>query len=307
MMCEYLDEMGFRRASAQLRIEAASLLAPFSRARDRKRTKNLRDVVEEYVEMKEAAARRERADGVIGRVLEVIDDELRRREASGARASTARARMSDSEDEDEEALEGRLNDARAERGMERAPERETLEDTPRRRRTEPEAQAAPSSNVAGGRRKRGSAPPRRIAPNVGQTSLPTPSGRQTVTPVALGTVPSSAGTNPPLGSLRPFHMPALPDQATERMANVIVNAFGGRGRFMASDYADPTPMIDEEQVDTVMRTLLEEDGDLGDFLESMISEVQNARGASRQTSPQPRARENVDATAPFGSPHRRTN
>lgn len=257
--------------------------------------------------MKEAAARRERADGVIGRVLEVIDDELRRREASGARASTARATASGSEDEDEERLEENVNHARVGRAPERAPERETLEDTPTRRRTEPEATAAPSTNVAGGRRKRGSAPPRRIPPSAGQTSVPTPSGRQIVTPVALGTVPSSAGANPPLGSLRPFHMPALPDQATERMANVIVNAFGGRGRFIASDYADPTPMIDEEQVDTVMRTLLEEDGDLGDFLESMISEVENARGASRQTSPRSRVRVDVDATAPFGSPSRRTN
>ena len=99
-------------------------------------------------------------------------------------------------------------------------------------------------------------------------------------------------------------MPRLADgRAERRMADVIVNAFGGRRKFVAENYREP--VIDETQVDHVMDALMAEEGALGEFLESMMSEVENALPPSRHTSPRAtRERSAADPGAAFASPRR---
>ena len=106
----------------------------------------------------------------------------------------------------------------------------------------------------------------------------------------------------PLGSLRPFHMPELADGAAQKkMADVIVGALGGRGKVQLSKYGDPAKgeLIDEGTVENVMQSLMDADDELGEFLFSMIDEVE--RDVALRA---------VDAQGPpehaFGSPRKKS-
>ena len=87
------------------------------------------------------------------------------------------------------------------------------------------------------------------------------------------------------------------------MADVIVNAFGGRGKLKTTTYTAATAnnnhdsFLDEAPVDNVMNSLLEEDGELGDFLYAMMNEVETHRVGSGSGG-------DVSVHGAFGSPAR---
>lgn len=314
MVHNYLRRHGFEGARRAFLKDAHSLLGTFGREGPPTRTKDLASVIEEYVEMKEASHRRSEADpeGVLGKMQAVIDETLATRAraerattattTTGGRRETAREVESESEGDDDESDSGDIV------------EREVLPDTPVRRKPSP-ANANANANAAS-RRKRGGNAPRRFVPGQGPTatngasdafipSAPPSASRRT--PVALGTVggASADAGAPPLGSLRPFFVPRIEnDAARHKMADVIVNAIGGRGRVIASNIAtadENAPVIDEACVDSVMQSLLdEEDGELGDFIHAMMDGVQASMEGHRANEAN-----NANNVDHFASPSRR--
>ena len=292
MVHNYLRRHGFEGARRAFLKDAHSLLGTFGRGGPPTRTKDLASVIEEYVEMKEASQRRSEVDpeGVLGKMQAVIDETLTRR-ARAERATTAtttNGRRETAREVDSERDGGGESDSGD------IVEREVLPDTPVRRKPSP---ANANANAAS-RRKRGGNAPRRFVPGQGPTATNAPSdafvpsappSASRRTPVALGTVGAASAADaaaPPLGSLRPFFVPRIEnDAARHKMADVIVNAIGGRGRVMASDIAtadEDAPVIDEACVDSVVQSLLdEEDGELGDFIHAMMDGVQASMEGQR--------------------------
>lgn len=282
-MHNYLEERGFENAKRAFARDASSVLS----GRDLPRgTRKLADVVREYVEMKEREARRGNARGLVGKMLDVIDAELL-------------ARQGDDDDDDDDLMrrDRRATTSDEVRTDRIVPivERDALVDTPKRTHAvgapadfEARVPAVTSTQnrAAGGRRK---AAPQRFVPGRGPTANDAPVSATTTntkrTPVALGTIaPSSVAASPggtaPRGSLRPFTLPEQiqNESVQQKMADVIVNAFGGRGRLKTSTFgngaSDASGFLEEEAVDQVMHTLLEEDGELGEFLWNMMADIE---------------------------------
>jgi hypothetical protein len=295
MVHNYLEERGFENAKRAFARDASSVLS----GRDLPRgTRKLVDVVREYVEMKEREARRGNARGLVGKMLDVIDAELL-------------ARQDEDDDDDDDDLMRRdrraatSDDERTDRIVPIV-ERDALVDTPKRTHVvgapadfEARVPAVTSTQnrAAGGRRK---AAPQRFVPGRGPTANDAPVSATTTntkrTPVALGTIaPSSVAASPsgtaPRGSLRPFTLPEQiqNESVQQKMADVIVNAFGGRGRLKTSTYgngaSDASGFLEEEAVDQVMHTLLEEDGELGEFLWNMMADIEKEHATTTRDDP----------------------
>jgi len=300
MVHNYLAEHGFARALREFQIEATSLLRTFPRGVPPRGTKDLRAVLSEYVVMKEREAARERAGGVVKRMLAVIDDALPRLEDDDENNGGTRMIMNDDADDSAVAIASRRDNSMPSRAgvAHREIEREILAETPTR--------VQPSAPAVGNRRKPA---PKRFVPGQGPTATGAAPSSRARTPMSLGTLvarsPPTSG--PPRGSLRPFTLPEQIQNAAvqQKMADVIVNAFGGRGKLKTTTYTAATAnnnrdsFLDEEPVDNVMNSLLEEDGELGDFLYAMMSEVETQRGGSG-------GERDISVHGAFGSPTRRT-
>ena len=289
MVHNYLEERGFENAKRAFARDASSVLSGRHLPRG---TRKLVDVVREYVEMKEREARRGKARGLVGKMLDVIDAELL-------------ARQDDDDDDDDLMRRDRRattsDEARTDRIVPIV-ERDALVDTPKRTHVvgapadfgaRVPAVTSTQNRAAGGRRK---AAPQRFVPGRGPTANDAPVSATTKrTPVALGTIaPSSVAASPsgtaPRGSLRPFTLPEQiqNESVQQKMADVIVNAFGGRGRLKTSTYgngaSDASGFLEEEAVDQVMHTLLEEDGELGEFLWNMMADIEKEHATTTTTT-----------------------
>lgn len=291
MVHNYLEERGFENAKRAFARDASAVLS----GRDLPRgTRKLVDVVREYVEMKEREARRGNARGLVGKMLDVIDAELLARQ--------------DDDDDDLVRRDRRATTSDAVRTDRIVPivERDALVDTPKRTHVvgapadfgeRVPAVTSTQNRAAGGRRK---AAPQRFVPGRGPTANDAPVSATTTntkrTPVALGTIaPSSVAASPsgtaPRGSLRPFTLPEQiqNESVQQKMADVIVNAFGGRGRLKTSTYgngaSDASGFLEEEAVDQVMHTLLEEDGELGEFLWNMMADIEKEHATTTRDDP----------------------
>jgi len=320
MVHNYLEERGFENARKAFARDASSVLS----GRDLPRgTRKLVDIVREYVEMKEREARRGNARGLVGKMLDVIDAELL---ASASRQD---------EDDDDLMRRDRRAATRTDAGSDRVVpivERDALVDTPKRTAVVgapadfgARIPAVTATNrAAGGRRK---AAPQRFVPGRGPTandapaSVPPSATATKRTPVALGTIaPSSVAASPsgtgPRGSLRPFTLPEQiqNESVQQKMADVIVNAFGGRGRLKTTTYgngaSDASGFLEEEAVDQVMHTLLEEDGELGEFLWNMMADIEKEHATTaRASTDDPHSPDTAEATraavsAAFASPRK---
>lgn len=321
MVHNYLEERGFENAKRAFARDASSVLS----GRDLPRgTRKLVDVVREYVEMKEREARRGNARGLVGKMLDVIDAELLARQDDVVVAD---------DDEDLMRRDRRAttsDEARTDRIVPIV-ERDALVDTPKRTHVvgapadfgaRVPAVTSTQNRAAGGRRK---AAPQRFVPGRGPTANDAPVSATTTntkrTPVALGTIaPSSVAASPsgtaPRGSLRPFTLPEQiqNESVQQKMADVIVNAFGGRGRLKTSTYgngaSDASGFLEEEAVDQVMHTLLEEDGELGEFLWNMMADIEKEHATTTTTRDDPNSPpDTAEATraavsAAFASPRK---
>ena len=241
----YLERRGFARALSAFASDAASVLRAFKRNGGVPRqTKDLEEILREYVEMKERESALRRAPMVVREMNAVVERALaRERERANEHGVDA---SGDETTTERDVREGGLMD---------------------------EANAL--ADKGQGRRMKGT--PRRFVGGGG------PPARE---PAALGTIvarsPQGAVV---MGSLRPFTLPEqIQNEAVQqKMADVIVNALGGRGKLKTATYAAATgsdnhaSFLDESAVDDVMNSLLEEDGELRDFLFAMMSEIETQR------------------------------
>lgn len=303
VVLRYLERQGYEATTRAFLNDAATTLGADARAgRGARKTKDLKRVIDEYVRLKDEEYRRRHCTGVVGKMLRVIDDALAGRETKTrddanerARARTRRraSETSGSESDGDGADDGSESESEA------IVEREIA---PTRRAATPPNPPNPPPAVSN-RRKKANAAPKRFVPGRGPTvnrdAIASTSGMRSTHETPKLT-PLSAKA--PLGSLRPFHMPELADGAAQKkMADVIVGALGGGGRVQLSKYGDPSKgeLIDEGTVENVMQSLMDADDELGEFLFSMIDEVE--RDVALRA---------VDAQGPpehaFGSPRKKS-
>ena len=298
VVLRYLERQGYEGARKAFLKDAATTLGDDAPRGGGRKTKDLKRVIDEYVRLKDAEHRRRHCTGVVGKMMKVIDDALAGRESKSRDEGRGRGRRGTRDDAS--AASGSESDAvdddeRSESESEEIVEREIAA-------TRRAADAAPAP-AGSNRRKKASVAPKRFVPGRG----PTANGNAVASTSGARSMHGTPKLTPlsakaPLGSLRPFHMPELADGAAQKkMADVIVGALGGRGKVQLSKYGDPAKgeLIDEGTVENVMQSLMDADDELGEFLFSMIDEVE--RDVALRA---------VDAQGPpehaFGSPRKKS-